>query len=209
MARLLTSRCKLSRRAKTDLGLIGYRTLSSKCRGRVKVPPGQHGAKAASATHMSDYGKQLSEKQKLKIIYGVLERQFKRYYTEAARRTGATSENLLKILESRLDNVVYRMGFAITRAEARQLVSHRHVLVNGKIVNLPSYEVSPEDSIEIANVAKAQLRIKSAMEASQQKESTPWVEINQQKMKGTVKTLPQLIDFPQYNLNLVVELYSK
>jgi len=206
MARYIGPKCKLSRREGTDLFLkSSVRPLESKC--RIQSPPGQHGAKR---TRLSDYGVQLREKQKLRRMYGVLERQFRRYYKEAARRTGATGETLLQILESRLDNVVYRMGFAATRAEARQLVGHKAIEVNGKIVNIPSYQVKAEDVISIRERARKQLRIQSALQIAKQVGFPEWVEVDESKMAGKFKSVPERTDFlPDINENLVVELYSK
>jgi small subunit ribosomal protein S4 len=206
MARYLGPKCKLSRREGTDLFLkSSVRPLESKC--RIESAPGQHGAKRG---RLSDYGIQLREKQKLRRMYGVLERQFRRYYKEAARRTGATGQTLLQILECRLDNVVYRMGFAVTRAEARQLVSHKAIEVNGKIVNIASYQVKAEDVISVRESAKSQLRIVSALQVAKQVGLPEWVEVDETKMSGKFKTVPERADFlPDINENLVVELYSK
>jgi small subunit ribosomal protein S4 len=206
MARYLGPKCKLSRREGTDLFLkSSVRPLESKC--RIESAPGQHGAKR---NRLSDYGIQLREKQKLRRMYGVLERQFRRYYKEAARRTGATGQTLLQILECRLDNVVYRMGFAVTRAEARQLVSHKAIEVNGKIVNIPSYQVKAEDVISVREAAKKQLRIAAALQLAKQVGLPEWVEVDETKMSGKFKTVPERTEFlPDINENLVVELYSK
>jgi small subunit ribosomal protein S4 len=206
MARYLGPKCKLSRREGTDLFLkSSVRALESKC--RIESAPGQHGAKRG---RLSEYGIQLREKQKLRRMYGVLERQFRRYYKEAARRTGATGQTLLQILECRLDNVVYRMGFAVTRAEARQLVSHKAIEVNGKIVNIASYQVKAEDVISVRESAKSQLRIVSALQVAKQVGLPEWVEVDETKMSGKFKTVPERTDFlPDINENLVVELYSK
>ena len=206
MARYLGPKCKLSRREGTDLFLkSSVRPLESKC--RIESAPGQHGAKRG---RLSDYGIQLREKQKLRRMYGVLERQFRRYYKEAARRTGATGQTLLQILECRLDNVVYRMGFAVTRAEARQLVSHKAIEVNGKIVNIASYQVKAEDVISVRESAKTQLRIVSALQVAKQVGLPEWVEVDETKMSGKFKQVPERTDFlPDINENLVVELYSK
>jgi small subunit ribosomal protein S4 len=206
MARYLGPKCKLSRREGTDLFLkSNVRPLESKC--KIEALPGQHGAKR---TRLSDYGIQLREKQKLRRMYGVLERQFRRYYKEAARRTGATGQTLLQILECRLDNVVYRMGFAATRAEARQLVSHKAIEVNGKIVNIPSYQVKAEDVIAIREAAKTQMRIQSALQIAKQVGFPEWVEVDETKMSGKFKAVPERTEFlPDINENLVVELYSK
>jgi len=206
MARYLGPKCKLSRREGTDLFLkSSVRPLESKC--RIESAPGQHGAKRG---RLSDYGIQLREKQKLRRMYGVLERQFRRYYKEAARRTGATGQTLLQILECRLNNVVYRMGFAVTRAEARQLVSHKAIEVNGKIVNIPSYQVKAEDVISVREGAKSQLRIQSAIQVAKQVGLPEWVEVDESKLTGKFKSVPERADFlPDINENLVVELYSK
>jgi small subunit ribosomal protein S4 len=206
MARYLGPKCKLSRREGTDLFLkSSVRPLESKC--RIESAPGQHGAKR---NRLSDYGIQLREKQKLRRMYGVLERQFRRYYKEAARRTGATGQTLLQILECRLDNVVYRMGFAVTRSEARQLVSHKAIEVNGKIVNIPSYQVKAEDIVAVRENAKKQLRIQSSLQIAKQVGFPEWVEVDDQKMTGKFKTVPERTEIlPDINENLVVELYSK
>jgi small subunit ribosomal protein S4 len=205
MARYLGPTCKLARREGTDLYLkSGVRPLDSKC--KLDTAPGMHGIRRG---RLSDYGVQLREKQKVRRMYGVLEKQFRGYYKEAARRKGATGENLLQLLESRLDNVVYRMGFGSTRAESRQLVSHKSILVNGSTVNIPSYQVKENDVISIREKAKAQLRIKSALDLSAQRE-VEWVEVNNTKLEGTFKRVPDRIDLPaEINENLIVELYSK
>ena len=206
MARYLGPKCKLSRREGTDLFLkSGIRPLESKC--KLDVPPG--GA-AQRRPRLSDYGIQLREKQKLRRMYGVLERQFRNYYKKAARLKGSTGENLLRLLEGRLDNVVYRMGFASTRAEARQLVSHKGIQVNGKLVNIPSLQVSAGDAIGVREKAKKQLRIQSALEIAVQIGLPEWVDVDAKKMAGTLKTLPDREEIlPEINENLVVELYSK
>jgi small subunit ribosomal protein S4 len=206
MARYRGPRLKLARREGTDLFLTsGVRSVDSKC--KIETPPGQHGA---ARTRLSDYGVQLREKQKVRRIYGVLERQFRKYYKEAARRKGATGENLLKLLECRLDNVVYRMGFGATRAEARQLVAHKAIMVNGKTVNIPSYLVSPEDVVAVREKARNQDRIKAAMELASHREAPAWVEVDEKKMEGVFKRLPDRTELPsEINENLIVELYSK
>ena len=206
MARYIGPKCKLSRREGTDLFLkSGVRPLDSKC--KLETPPG--GA-PARRPRTSDYGLQLREKQKLRRMYGVLERQFRNYYKKAAQRKGSTGENLLQLLEGRLDNTVYRMGFAATRAEARQLVSHKGIEVNGSIVNIPSYQVDGGDVVSVREKAKKQLRIKSALEIAGQLGFPEWVEVDADKMVGTLKTLPEREDIlPDINENLVVELYSK
>ena len=206
MARYLGPKCKLSRREGTDLFLkSGVRPLESKC--KLDVPPG--GA-AQRRPRLSDYGMQLREKQKLRRMYGVLERQFRNYYKKAAQLKGSTGENLLQLLEGRLDNVVYRMGFASTRAEARQLVSHKGIEVNGRVVNIPSAQVAAGDAVGIREKAKKQLRIQNALEIASQVGLPDWVDVDSKKMMGTFKTVPERQDIlPDINENLVVELYSK
>jgi small subunit ribosomal protein S4 len=206
MARYLGPTCKLSRREGTDLFLkSGVRALESKC--KVESAPGQHGARRG---RLSDYGVQMREKQKARRIYGILERQFRNYYQEAARIKGATGENLLRLLESRLDNVVYRMGFGATRAEARQLVSHRSITVNGALVNIPSYCLKEGDVIAIREKARNQLRVKNALEIAAHRSSSDWIEVNKDKMEGVFKRYPDRQDLPsEINENLIVELYSK
>jgi len=206
MARYLGPTCKLSRREGTDLFLkSGVRALDTKC--KTETAPGQHGQRRG---RLSDYGVQLREKQKVRRIYGVLEKQFRNYYKEAARRRGATGENLLQLLECRLDNVVYRMGFGATRAEARQLVSHSGILVNGKKVNIPSYQLAPGDVVSVRERAKNQLRIQSAMTLSAQRGGVEWMEVDANKLEGTFKRVPDRIDLSsEINENLIVELYSK
>lgn len=206
MARYLGPRCKLARREKADLSLIsGVRSLDSKC--KLDTPPGVHGARRGRET---EYGVQLREKQKVRRIYGVMERQFRNYFQKAARLKGSTGENLLRLLECRLDNVVYRMGFGSTRAEARQLVSHCAILVNGKVVNIPSYELMPGDNISIKDSKKKQLRIQGALALSQAKPVCAWVEIDQNELKGTFKQYPDRADLPSdIAEKLIVELYSK
>lgn len=205
MARYIGPKCKLSRREGTDLFLkSGVRPLESKCR---QSAPGQHGARR---TRLSDYGLQLREKQKLRRMYGILERQFRNYYKKAAGLKGSTGENLIQLLECRLDNVVYRMGFAATRAEARQLVGHKSITVNGEVVNIPSFQVKAGDAIEVREKAKKQLRIQNAMEIAKQMGRVEWVEIDEKSLKGTFKSVPERTDLlPDINENLVVELYSK
>jgi small subunit ribosomal protein S4 len=207
MARYLGPKCKLSRREGTDLFLkSGVKSLESKC--KLEVPPG--GVKGERKTRLSDYGLQLREKQKLRRMYGVLERQFRGYYTRAAGRPGATGENLLKLLEGRLDNVVYRMGFAATRAEARQLVGHKNVKVNGETVNVPSYQCKGGDVITVAEGAQKQLRVQNALQIKSQVGFPEWVEVDDKKFSGVLKQLPDRGDIlPDINENLVVELYSK
>ncbi|KPJ81544.1 MAG: 30S ribosomal protein S4 [Gammaproteobacteria bacterium SG8_30] len=207
MARYLGPKCKLSRREGTDLFLkSAVKPLESKC--KLEVPPG--GIKGDRRTRLSDYGLQLREKQKLRRMYGVLERQFRNYYAKAAGRPGSTGENLLRYLEARLDNVVYRMGFASTRAEARQLVSHKAITVNGDGVNVPSYQVKPGDVVSVREKARNQARIAAALGIATQVGLPDWVEVDEQKLSGTLKTLPDRDQIlPDINENLVVELYSK
>lgn len=206
MARDLRPRCKLARREKYDLGTIGYRSIDSKC--HFDILPGQHGQRRGRDT---DFGVQMREKQKVRRIYGVLERQFRNYFKKAAAMKGSTGDNLLKVLEARLDNVVYRMGFAATRAEARQLVSHCAVLVNGKKINIASYQVKPGDVLAIADRAKKQERILAALQlATQRGTACEWVDVDSSKLEGTFKTLPDRSELSQdIREQLVVELYSK
>ncbi len=207
MARYLGPTCKLARREGTDLFLkSGVRALEDKCHH--DRAPGQHGS--GRRKKVSDYGLQLREKQKLRRIYGVLERQFRNYYKRAAQMKGSTGENLLQILECRLDNVAYRMGFGATRAEARQLVSHRGIMVNGQVVNIPSYQVSAEDVVTIREKTKKQQRVKDALELAAQREVVSWVSVDSTKMEGVFKTVPTRDELPaDINESLVVELYSK
>jgi len=206
MARYLGPKLKLSRREGTDLFLkSGVRAIDSKC--KIETAPGQHGARRG---RLSDYGVQLREKQKVRRMYGVLEKQFRNYYKEAARIKGNTGENLLQLLEQRLDNVVYRMCFASTRAEARQLVSHKAVVVNGQVVNIPSFMVRPEDVVSVREKAKKQARISAALELSEQREKPVWLEVDSSKMEGQFKRLPERSDLSaEINEQLIVELYSK
>lgn len=206
MARYLGPTCKLSRREGTDLFLkSGLRPLESKC--KAETAPGMHGARRG---RLSDYGVQLREKQKVRRIYGVLEKQFRSYYKEAARLKGATGENLLRLLESRLDNVVYRMGFGSTRAEARQLVAHKSILVNGKVVNVASYQVKAGDVVSVREKSQKQLRVQQAVALSAQRGDVPWIDVNTTKMEGVYKALPDRGDLSsEINENLIVELYSK
>jgi small subunit ribosomal protein S4 len=207
VARYIGPKCKLARREGTDLFLkSARRSLDSKC--KLEVKPGQHGQK--SGMRMSDYGNQLREKQKLRRIYGVLERQFRRYFAEAARRKGSTGENLLKLLESRLDNVVYRMGYGSTRAEARQLVTHGSILVNGKRLNVPSAFCRAGDVISVTEKSKPQLRIVDSLQLAEKVGFPSWVDVDPKKMQGTFKGAPDRSEFGQdINESLVVELYSK
>ena len=206
MARYIGPKCKLSRREGTDLFLkSGVRALDSKC--KLETKPGVHGA---GRGRLSDYGLQLREKQKVRRIYGILEKQFRGYYKEAARVKGATGENLLQLLETRLDNVVYRMGFGSTRAEARQLVSHKAISVNGQTVNIPSYNIKSGDVVAIREKAKNQLRIKGALDLASQRGDLAWIEVDTKKMEGTFKAVPERSELSaEINEQLIVELYSK
>jgi len=207
VARYTGPKCKLARREGTDLFLkSARRSLDSKC--KLDTKPGQHGVR--SGMRMSDYGNQLREKQKLRRTYGILERQFRRYFGEAARRKGSTGTNLLQLLESRLDNVVYRMGLGSTRAEARQLVTHGSITVNGKVLNVPSALVKAADVVGVTEKAKGQLRIQDALQLAEKVGFPSWVEVDVKKMVGTFKGAPDRSEFGQdINESLVVELYSK
>jgi small subunit ribosomal protein S4 len=202
-------KCRHCRREGEKLFLKGEKCFTDKCPvERRAYAPGQHGQK--SGARLSDYGKQLREKQKVRHIYGVLERQFRNTYAEASRSKGVTGERLLQILESRLDSVAYRMGFGASRTEARQIVRHNGITVNGKRVNVPSYNVRPGDVIEVAAKAKEQLRIKAAAEATGSRGIPEWIEVDSKALKGTFKALPARADLPQtINESLIIELYSK
>ena len=206
MARYIGPKCKLSRREGTDLFLkSGVRALDSKC--KMETKPGVHGA---GRGRLSDYGLQLREKQKVRRIYGVLEKQFRGYYKEAARVKGATGVNLLQLLETRLDNVVYRMGFGSTRAEARQLVSHKAIAVNGQTVNIASYKIKSGDVVAIREKAKTQLRIKGALDLASQRSDLAWIDVDSKKLEGTFKAVPERSELSaEINEQLIVELYSK
>jgi small subunit ribosomal protein S4 len=208
VARYIGSQCRLCRREGGKLFLKGEKCFTEKCPvDKRAYAPGQHGQ---ARTRVSDYGKQLREKQKLRRIYGVLERQFENYYKEAARHKGSTGEDLLQLLERRLDNVVYRMGFGISRSEARQLVRHNAVTVNGKRVNLPSFSLRPNDVVEVAGKAREQLRVKAALEAAEQRGFPEWLDVDTKGMKGVFKRAPDRTDLPsEINESLVVALYSK
>ena len=208
MAKYIGPKCKLMRREGADLSLkSSRRAVDTKC--KIDNPPGMHGA-GTRKPRMSDYGLQLREKQKLRRIYGVLERQFRNYYKEASRIKGSTGENLLQLLEARLDNVVYRMGFGSTRAEARQLVNHKAIMVNGKSVNIPSYMVQPEDVVSVRERSRKQARISEAMALAEQIGLPGWVSVDQSKFEGVFKALPDRGELPpDINEQLVVELYSK
>ncbi len=206
MARYIGPKCKLSRREGTDLYLkSGLRPLESKC--NLETPPGMQGAKRGRPT---DYALQLREKQKLRRMYGVLEKQFRNYYKAAAAKKGSTGENLLGLLESRLDNVVYRMGFGSTRAEARQLVSHKSIMVDGVIVNVASYQVQPNQTVSVREKSRKQARISDAMQLAEQRGMSGWIEVDAKKFEGVFKSVPDRADLPaEINESLVVELYSK
>ena len=207
MARYIGPKCKLSRREGRDLLLkSGIRDHDTKCKS--ETVPGQHGR--SRRPRISDYGVQLREKQKVRRIYGVMEKQFKTYYKHAARMKGVTGENLLQILESRLDNVVYRMGFASTRAEARQLVSHKAVLINDQKVNIASYQVAAGDVITLSNGAQAQVRVQQSLEIAKNREEIDWIDVNPSLFTGTFKSLPERASLDtDINENLIIELYSK
>lgn len=207
MARYLGPKCKLSRREGTDLFLkSGIKPLENKC--KLNTPPGS--MLGSRRERLSGYGVQLREKQKLRRMYGILEKQFRNYYKKAAKIKGSTGENLLKLLECRLDNMVYRMGFAVTRAEARQIVSHKTITVNSTVVNIPSYQVSANDEIGVIEKAQSQLRIKNAMKIATQLGICEWLQVDEKKFSGIVKSIPDREDIlPDINENLVVEFYSK
>ena len=208
MARYIGPTCKLARREGADLSLKSpARAIDSKC--KLDQKPGQHGA--AKKGKLSDYATQLREKQKVKRIYGLLERQFRNYYKKAATKKGNTGETLLQMLETRLDNVIYRMGFAVTRPQARQLVSHKGVLVNGKSVNLPSYQVKAGDSIQLSERAQKYLNVQEALTLNQQMDLIPgWCEVDAKKFSGVFKSVPDRADLPSdINEALIVELYAK
>jgi|TARA_B100000767_G_scaffold251694_1_gene254904 small subunit ribosomal protein S4 len=209
LARNLDPKCRQCRREGEKLFLKAEKCFTEKCAiEKRNYPPGQHGQRRSS--RLSDYGVQLREKQKLRRIYGVLEKQFRSYYAEADRKKGITGENLLQMLESRLDNVAYKMGLGGSRTEARQIVRHNSILVNGKRVNIPSYQVQPGDSISVADKSKDQLRIKSALDAADERGLPEWLEVDVKKLTGTFKNRPERDDLPStINESLVVELYSK
>ena len=206
MARYRGPSLRLSRREGTDLLLkSGERAVEEKC--NMETAPGMHGMRRG---RLSDYGLQLREKQKVKRMYGILEKQFRNYYKKAAKSKGNTGENLLSYLEKRLDNVVYRMNFASTRAEARQMVTHKAFEVNGKTVNIPSYQVEQDDVISVREKAKKQIRIKAALDLGDKKESSGWVEVDKDKFTGVFKSVPDRSDLSaEINENLIIELYSK
>lgn len=206
MARYIGPKCKLSRREGTDLFLKSrVRALETKC--NLEKIPGQQGERRR---RLSDYGVQLREKQKVRRIYGVMEKQFRNYYKRAAQKKGATGENLLQTLERRLDNVVYRMGFGATRSEARQLVSHKAIEVNGQLVNVPSFQVGPDDVVSVREKAKKQVRIQNALSLAEQYGFPEWCEVDSKAMSGVFKRVPERTDLPaEINEQLIVELYSK
>ena len=206
MARYIGPTCKLARREGTDLYLkSGVRPLESKC--KMESTPGMHGARRG---RLSDYAVQLREKQKVRRIYGVLEKQFRNYYKRADRQKGATGENLLVILERRLDNVVYRMGFGSTRAESRQLVSHKSILVNGNVVNIPSYQVEVGDTVTVREKSRNQLRIQGALVLNSNRSACEWIQVNSDKMEGVFRSFPDREELPaEINESLIAELYSK
>lgn len=208
MAKYTDSKCRLCRREGEKLFLKGEKCFTAKCAIEKRAyPPGQHGQRR---NRMSDYALQLREKQKLRRVYGVLERQFRGYYKLAANKKGSTGENLLQLLESRLDNVVFRMGFAASRSEARQLVRHNGISINGSRVNIPSYQVQPEDVVAVNEKAKTQTRIQAAMEFMQQRGFAEWIDVDPSKLQGTFKSKPERSELPaEINEHLVVELYSK
>jgi len=208
LAKYTGSKCRLCRREGGKLFLKGDKCFTSKCAIEKRpFPPGQHGQKR---TRLSDYAIQLREKQKVRRIYGILEKQFRLYYKEADRRKGSTGENLLQLLESRLDNVVYRMGFGASRSEARQLVRHNGVLVNGKKVNIPSYIISADNVVSVKEKHKNQLRIKAALESAEQRGFADWITVDVTKMEGTFRHSPERSELPpDINEHLIVELYSK
>lgn len=208
MARYIGAKCRLCRREGEKLFLKGEKCYTSKCAMESRAfPPGQHGQRRG---RLSDYATQLREKQKMRRVYGILEKQFRLYYKMADNKKGSTGENLLQLLESRLDNVAYRMGFGVSRSEARQLVRHNAITVNGKKVNIPSYQVSPNDVIAISEAGKNQIRIKAALDLATQHGFSDWVEVDVAKMQGTYKHVPERSELPaEINEHLIVELYSK
>jgi len=208
MAKYTGSKCRQCRREGGKLFLKGEKCFTSKCPVEKRpFPPGQHGQRR---TRLSDYATQLREKQKLRRIYGVLEKQFRNYYQKAATTKGSTGENLLQLLEGRLDNVVYRMGFSSSRSESRQLLRHNGISINGSRVNIPSYQVQPNDVVSINEKYRKQLRISSAMELAQQRGISDWLDTDTKKMEGVYKSRPERSELPaDINEHLIVELYSK
>jgi small subunit ribosomal protein S4 len=208
MAKYTGSKCRQCRREGGKLFLKGEKCFTSKCAVESRpFPPGQHGQRR---TRLSDYANQLREKQKVRRIYGVLEKQFRNYYKKAASTKGSTGDNLLQLLEGRLDNVVYRMGFSASRSESRQLVRHNGISVNGSRVNIPSYQVQPNDVISINEKTRAQIRVQSAMDLAQQRGISDWLDVDTKKMQGVYKARPERGELPaDINEHLIVELYSK
>lgn len=208
MARYIGAKCRLCRREGEKLFLKGEKCFTSKCAMENRAfPPGQHGQRRG---RLSDYATQLREKQKMRRVYGVLEKQFRLYYKMADNKKGSTGENLLQLLESRLDNVTYRMGFGVSRSEARQLVRHNSITVNGEKVNIPSYQVSANDVIAIREASKNQIRIKASLDLAEQHGFSDWIEVDAAKMTGTYKHVPERSELPsEINEHLIVELYSK
>lgn len=208
MARYIGAKCRLCRREGEKLFLKGEKCFTSKCAIENRAfPPGQHGQRRG---RLSDYATQLREKQKLRRVYGLLEKQFRLYYKMADSKKGSTGENLLQLLEGRLDNVAYRMGFGVSRSEARQLVRHNSITVNGKKVNIPSYQVSPNDVIAIKEASKNQMRIKASLELATQQGFSDWIEVDSTKMEGTYKHVPERSELSaEIKEHLIVELYSK
>ena len=208
MAKYLGAKCRLCRREGGKLYLKGEKCYTSKCPVENRAfPPGQHGQRRQ---RLSDYATQLREKQKMRRIYGVLERQFRNYYKRAAQTKGSTGENLLQFLECRLDTVVYRMGFSASRTEARQLIRHNGIVVNGRKLNIPSYQVNANDSVTVSDKARSQLRVKAALELAEQRGFSDWVSVDVKKMQGVFKMRPERSDLPpEISEQLVVELYSK
>lgn len=209
MARNLDPKCRQCRREGEKLFLKGEKCFTDKCAiERRSYAPGQHGQR--SGQRMSDYGVQLREKQKIRRLYGILERQFRKVYAEADRRRGQTGENLLQLLEGRLDSVAYRMGFGVSRSEARQIVRHNGMLINGTRVNIPSYNVRPGDVVELTEGSRGSLRVKAALEAAESRGYPEWIEVDVKAGKGTFKAYPQRAELPAtLNEGLVVELYSR
>ncbi|NQZ54841.1 MAG: 30S ribosomal protein S4 [Piscirickettsiaceae bacterium] len=208
MARYIGAKCRLCRREGEKLFLKGEKCFTSKCAMENRAfPPGQHGQRRG---RLSDYATQLREKQKMRRVYGILEKQFRLYYKMADNKKGSTGENLLQLLESRLDNVTYRMGFGVSRSEARQLVRHNAITINGEKVNIPSYQVSANDVIAIRESSKNQIRIKASLELAEQHGFSDWIEVDAAKMTGTYKHVPERSELPsEINEHLIVELYSK
>ena len=208
MARYIGAKCRLCRREGEKLFLKGEKCFTSKCAMENRAfPPGQHGQRRG---RLSDYATQLREKQKLRRVYGLLEKQFRLYYKMADNKKGSTGENLLQLLEGRLDNIAFRMGFGASRSEARQLVRHNAITVNGKKVNIPSYQVSPNDVIAIREASKNQMRIKASLEFAAQQGFSDWIEVDSTKMEGTYKHVPERSELSaEIKEHLIVELYSK